>query len=126
MRHRPPAPLLIGILVVAALAWWTYTAWSATRAPGPLTASGTVEADEVLLAAEVSGRLLEVPVEEGQAVKVGDLIARVDDALIQLQLTQAEVHSPRCPAIKFIRSATLGLVSRPWRSIKAIARPATK
>ena len=42
---------------------------------------GVVEYEERDLAFEVLGRLVERPVVEGQAVKAGDLLARLDDTL---------------------------------------------
>src|SRR5438874_2275512 len=56
---------------------------------GALTASGVIESDEVVLAAEVSGRLVALPLPEGALVSSGDVIARLDDSLIQIQLAQS-------------------------------------
>ena len=42
---------------------------------GRIHASGHVEATEVRLAAKVGGRLLEAPLEEGDTVRAGDLVA---------------------------------------------------
>ena len=59
---------------------------------GPIRASGYVEATEVRVAAEVGGRILELPVEEGDRVTAGTLIARLDtsDTDIALQRARAE------------------------------------
>jgi HlyD family secretion protein len=58
-----------------------------------LHASGHVEATEVRLAAKVGGRLLELPPQEGAAVRAGDLIARFDvaDAEHELARVRAEL-----------------------------------
>ncbi len=55
-------------------------------------ASGYVEATEVRLAPEVGGRLIEVAVKEGDRIKAGDVVARLDDTdtAIQTQRAQAE------------------------------------
>ena len=55
-------------------------------------ASGYVEATDVRLAPEVGGRLLEVPVNEGDRVSAGDVVARIDtaDAALSLRRAQAE------------------------------------
>jgi HlyD family secretion protein len=45
---------------------------------GRIHASGHVEATEVRLAAKVGGRLLEAPLEEGDAVEAGQLVARFE------------------------------------------------
>jgi membrane fusion protein YbhG len=54
--------------------------------------SGQVDATEVQVAPEVGGRILEVTVAEGDRVKHGDVIARLDtrDADLALQRAQAE------------------------------------
>jgi HlyD family secretion protein len=57
--------------------------------------SGHVEATEVQLSAEVSGRIVELRVQEGDRVKRGDLIARLDarDTELQLQRAQADYQA---------------------------------
>jgi len=54
--------------------------------------SGQVEATEVHVAAEVGGRVLELPVTEGDRVKKGDVIARLDTADVDLALQRAEAE----------------------------------
>ena len=56
---------------------------------GALTASGTVSARQVLVAPEIGGKVVEVLVEEGQPVKYGDVLFRLDDAFLQAQREQA-------------------------------------
>ena len=57
-----------------------------------LRASGHVEATDVQVAPEVGGRLVELRIDEGDRVKAGDLIARVDarDTELQVQRLRAE------------------------------------
>jgi HlyD family secretion protein len=52
--------------------------------------SGQVEATEVQVAPEVGGRILEVPVAEGDRVKQGDVIARLDTRDVELALQRAK------------------------------------
>jgi HlyD family secretion protein len=54
--------------------------------------SGTVEAREVTVSAQVGGLIVELPAEEGSRVKQGDLLARIDATEPQLQLAQAEAR----------------------------------
>ncbi len=56
----------------------------------PVTTSGTISATEVSVAAEVPGKVTAVLVEEGQRVKAGDPVARLDVAALALQLKQAQ------------------------------------
>lgn len=54
-----------------------------------VTASGTIEAVEVRVAAETGGVLLRLPVEEGSVVGRGDTLATVDHEALAVQLKQA-------------------------------------
>lgn len=76
--------------MLGVVGWGAITAPWARHADGGLTASGTLEADEVLISPEVAGRIIEI-VQEGEAVSAGQVVARLDDALIQLQFRQADV-----------------------------------
>jgi HlyD family secretion protein len=60
------------------------------RTGGPISASGTVEAVEVTIAAKTSGQVERVSVEEGSRVKVGDELAVIDSDALVIQLRQAE------------------------------------
>jgi HlyD family secretion protein len=62
---------------------------SATTTKSPRV-SGQVEATEVQVAPEVGGRILEVPVAEGDRVKQGSVIARLDTRDIELALQRAQ------------------------------------
>ncbi|MBI4491295.1 MAG: HlyD family efflux transporter periplasmic adaptor subunit [Chloroflexi bacterium] len=107
---------VLGLVVLAALAWGGVEIWRAAQPPGPLAASGTVEADEVLLGSEVGGRLVALRVEEGRSVSEGDVVARLDDGLLQLQLRQVDAAARaqlELQADKYlIRSPTSGVATR--------------
>jgi HlyD family secretion protein len=60
--------------------------------------SGYVEATEVRVAAEVGGRLVEVTVAEGDRVKAGDVIARIDTADTDLALRRANAERDQAQA----------------------------
>jgi HlyD family secretion protein len=57
---------------------------------GSLTASGFIEADEVRIAAELGGRVVELPFEEGDEVSSGDTLVRLDTALLEAQRRAAQ------------------------------------
>ena len=58
-----------------------------------LAYSGTIRAGETAeLGFEVAGRIIELPVIEGQQVNEGDVLARLDPADFQSQLDQAEAN----------------------------------
>lgn len=52
--------------------------------------SGTVEVDPVKIMPLIGGRILELNIEEGQKVKKGEIVARIDCTDLELQLKQAE------------------------------------
>jgi HlyD family secretion protein len=71
------------ILLVAAVAAGMYFYPRLTRKPAPanqLTLSGNIEAHESLVGFKVPGRIVDLPVEEGQQVVQGALLARLEDA----------------------------------------------
>ena len=49
-----------------------------------------VPAQRVTLAFKIGGRVVEIPVHEGDAVKIGALLARLDDSTVQAQVAQAQ------------------------------------
>ncbi|HSM71042.1 MAG TPA: efflux RND transporter periplasmic adaptor subunit [Anaerolineales bacterium] len=55
-----------------------------------LQASGQIEATEVTVAAELSGRVIDVYVAEGNAVKAGDPLLKLDDSLLQSEKQSAQ------------------------------------
>jgi HlyD family secretion protein len=59
-------------------------------AEGLLAASGIIEAEEVSVTTETGGRVAEMLADEGDLVEDGDVVIRLDDALVKAQLAQAE------------------------------------
>jgi HlyD family secretion protein len=53
--------------------------------PSPIQASGMIEATEIAVSPETSGKVAEVLVDEGDAVKAGDILIRLDDQGLQAQ-----------------------------------------
>ena len=86
MKHkRPPIPLII-VLVLAVLVGGYFGIRALLNpAASALTASGTIEAIEVTISPEIGGKVAEVAVDEGAAVKAGDMLFRLDDTLLQAQ-----------------------------------------
>ena len=75
--------------LVPALATAVLTACNGGADKGVVHASGQIEATEVRVAAKVAGKLLELPFHEGDAVKEGDVVARLDTSDAEHQLAQA-------------------------------------
>jgi HlyD family secretion protein len=76
--------IIILVLALAAGGWYFYGRANAA-ANGALTASGTVETNEISIAPETSGRIIEIKVQEGDLVKAGDELFRLDDSLLKVQ-----------------------------------------
>jgi multidrug resistance efflux pump len=55
-----------------------------------LTASGTIEADEIRISSELGGRILRIEVEEGAAVEAGQALAQLDDTPLVTRLQEAK------------------------------------
>jgi len=60
--------------------------------PGIVEANGRIEATQVDVSSKYAGRLLEVTVEEGSAVKEGEVIARISSPEIEAQLRAAQAN----------------------------------
>ena len=63
-----------------------------------IRASGHIEATEVRLAAKVGGRLLEAPLEEGQTITAGVLVAQFETVDAEHQLAQARANAEAADA----------------------------
>ena len=59
-------------------------------AEAPLVASGTIQSDEVRIASELGGQIVEVRVQPGATVRAGDVLATLDSMPILTQLAEAE------------------------------------
>jgi HlyD family secretion protein len=93
MNARNRVFMILGLLTLGSLIWYLLTA----RAPSDLRLIGTVDANEVLVSAKIPGRVQALNVEEGQAVKTGELIAEIesDDLAAAHKAAQAMVVSNR-------------------------------
>jgi len=60
------------------------------REGGPISASGTIEAVEVSVAAKTTGQVEKILVEEGSRAQVGDELAVIDSDRLAIQLRQAD------------------------------------
>jgi HlyD family secretion protein len=84
--------LLITLAALAVTAGgYLYVRSAGDRAPDTsLRISGNVEAHESVVSFKVQGRIVELPVQEGQYVKQGDLLARLDDDDYRQQVSMDE------------------------------------
>ena len=75
------AILILLLAAFAVAAYFAYSRWFEKRhIATQIKLSGNVEAHESLVSFKVSGRIMQLPVEEGQAVQTGQLLAQLDDS----------------------------------------------
>ncbi len=86
------------ISILAAAAVVAAGAGCRSRDDGVPRASGYVEATEVRVAAEVGGRVVEMPAEEGKVVAAGDVLARLDTSDLEITLRRAEADRDQAGA----------------------------
>ena len=94
MTHRPSRlfviPLLLALLAAGVFGYWKSLI---DRLPAGLAmGNGRLEATEVQVASKQPGRLAEVLVDEGDRVRKGQLLARLDTRTLEAQRAQAEAE----------------------------------
>lgn len=85
----------VGAAVVIALVW-IVLAWIGGR--GGVEYSGTIETREIQIGSKVGGRVIAVPVEEGQQVKAGALLVRFECDELKAQRAQAAAEVEQAQA----------------------------
>ncbi len=107
MKHKPPAILIIIVIfaLIGGAGYWYFSqnplAWQqamtdfglkANTTAEKLSASGFIEANEVAISAEVSGRIVGLTVDQGDTVSAGQMVVRLDTALLDAQAAQADAE----------------------------------
>jgi HlyD family secretion protein len=84
-------PFILSILILI------FTAGCTSTLSQTLQVSGLIEAEAINVAPELSGRVVEVLVNEGASVKTGDVLFRLDGSLLQAekQATEATLDSAK-------------------------------
>lgn len=109
--------------LVAVLAAGGYYAWLWLK-PQPLpegfaSGNGRIEATEIDVAAKIPGRVKEILVREGDFVSAGQLLARMDTAVLEAQLREAEAQLRK--AVIGIETAKSLVVQRDAEKTAAVA-----
>jgi HlyD family secretion protein len=82
--------ILAGAVIAAAASWW---ALRPTGLPtGVVSSNGRIEATEIDIATKTSGRVIEILAREGDFVKAGDLLARMDTDVLLAQQAEAQAQ----------------------------------
>ena len=72
-------PLLLLLAIGGAVVYFHPQWYRKPTAENMLKLSGNIEAHESLVSFKVTGRIIDLPVDEGMTMKAGDLLARLDD-----------------------------------------------
>lgn len=95
-NNFPPLPvrIVVVLIILGTLAYFGIRSFN-TPSTGNLDASGTIESVTVNLSPEMAGKVKDVLVAEGQAVKAGDPLLSLDDSLLAAQhaVASAQVDS---------------------------------
>ena len=104
MGKRLWVALILLLLIAAGGAGWWYLSshpealnqplveleLQPAKAPEGISASGFIEAEEVSVVAELGGRIVEVLADEGDEVEEGQVLVKLDTALLEAQIAQAQ------------------------------------
>src|SRR5262245_34939149 len=118
-RRRPPARTLALLGLLGGLSGVVVYRFEATPATGParIALQGNIDVRQVNLSFKVSGRIDQLPVDEGDAVASGQLVAGLDERYFQDELRLAR-------SVRDARAATLARLehgSRPEEIAQARA-----
>ncbi len=80
---------LVILAILTASGWWLQARAAPTSISSPLEATGTIEARKAALSSQIGGQVAAVLADEGQSVKAGQPLIRLDDSLLQVQWRQA-------------------------------------
>ena len=69
--------VIVGVVVIGA-GYWYHLSTQRTLPAGILSGNGRLEADEIQVAAKYAGRIAEIDFQEGDLVKQGQILARMD------------------------------------------------
>lgn len=93
MRLRMLGLVAAGVAVVIIAAGYVWWRWSHPALPDGITeTNGRIEAEQVQIAAKTPGRVMEVLADEGDFVKAGAVLARMDTRDTKAQLLQAQAQ----------------------------------
>ena len=82
--------VLFFLIIAGSLGFTWYRTWSDRPPDGVLVANGRIEGRETTISSEVSERIKELHVEEGDQVSSGDLLVRLEQDLLSAKETTAQ------------------------------------
>jgi HlyD family secretion protein len=91
LKRLTRSQIVMIVVFLAAIVYFGFLVIS-NKDDGKLRASGTIEAVEVNVSAETSGKVNEVLIDEGQTAKTGDPLLKLDDSLMTAQRAVASAQ----------------------------------
>ncbi|HMB22052.1 MAG TPA: efflux RND transporter periplasmic adaptor subunit [Anaerolineales bacterium] len=123
MNHkRPPVPAIIVAILLVIVSVYFIVTQVLRDDTSTLVASGTIEATIVNVSPEMSGKVKEVLVEEGQPVKAGDPIIVLDDSLLAAQRAVAQSGVDSAQDALLTAESALALAQAQYDSTVTAAR----
>src|SRR6202451_2936724 len=80
--------IFFGMVFLIALAIYVFTTPSSSEVP----LTGIVDGDEVIVSPQITGRIVNLSVDEGSEVKKGDLIAELDPKELEASLAASRAN----------------------------------
>ncbi len=124
MTHRKL--LLRALLILAAVAVGAALLWSELRprglGEGFASGNGRIEATEIDIATQNPGRVLEITVKEGDFVQPGQVLARMDTAVLDAQLNQARAQVRQAANAILTAEALVAMRESEKTSAEAVVR----
>ncbi|MBT6276066.1 MAG: HlyD family secretion protein [Chromatiales bacterium] len=118
-RALPFVRGLVLLLIAAGLFTWAYgwatTAWKFVR-----ETDARVAADMFAFSSRLNGRLIKRPVEAGQTVKIGQILAALDDRDARIRLEELQAEHARLVAERDEYDARIAVVQHRTRSRVAV------
>lgn len=114
--------LILLVLAAAAAGYWWWQGRS-TEASETRSASGTIEAVEVTISAETTGRVTEVLANAGDAVQAGQALVKLDTSLLLAQRQQAEAALVVAQGTLAAAQANVAAAQAQLDQVRAGARP---
>jgi len=110
--------LVLGVAAVLILFLWRH--FAGDELDGRIaSANGRIEAVEIDIAAKTAGRVKEILVDEGDFIRAGQVLARMDTAVLEAQQREAEARLRQ--AENAVQTANSLVVQRQWEKKAAQA-----
>ena len=112
--HVTAGRLVIGILLLAVMAlgagggwYWWQQRQAALLPPGIAWGNGRIEAEQVDVATKIPGRIIEILVNEGDMVRAGQVLARMETREAEASLRRARAQIGQAGRVLEVRRAAL-------------------